>query len=148
MITTRLLVLLSMLAMPAVIHAAEPVRDLAALPVKPGIIVYVRTTNGAELQGEFISATSRALTISPGGRSTSVDVDHIAQIWKRGDSLRNGAIIGAVIGVAGAIGGQSECSDCSGRVAAGIFLGAPIWAGIGALIDRQHVGRTLIYRAP
>lgn len=133
----------------AEVRAAEPARDLGMMAVTPGTVVFIRTVGGVDLSGRFVSASSQELVMSVSEtRRTTVPADQIAQVWKRGDRLRNGAIIGGVFGLAAAIGGQSECSDCSGAVALGIAVGVPVWAGVGALIDRAHVGRTLIYRGP
>ena len=137
----------ALLAAP--VSAAEPARDLAAMRVTPATVVYVRTSTGADVEGRFVRASARDLVIAgPDGRETTLGADQVVFVWRRGDSLRNGAIIGGLFGLAGGIFGQSQCTDCSGEIAIGVGLGVPLWAGIGALIDRQHAGRTLIYRAP
>jgi hypothetical protein len=133
----------------APVKAAEPARDLASMPVTSATVVYVRTSNGANVEGRFVRASSRDLVIAgTDGRETTLMAEQVVSVWKRGDSLRNGAVIGGLFGLAGGIFGQSRCTDCSSEIAIGVGLGVPLWAGIGALIDRQHVGRTLIYRAP
>ena len=129
--------------------ASEPARDLSLMSVANGAVIYVRTADGAEIRSRFIRASPQSLTISgTDGREMTVPVAQVALVWKEGDSLRNGAIVGALIGLAGGILGQSQCTDCSSEIAIGIAVGVPIWAGLGALVDRQHVGRTLIYRSP
>ena len=96
-------------------------RDLAQMLVMPDAIVYVRTKSGADIQGRFVRASTQALVMSGlDGREVTLTVEEVMFVWRRGDSLRNGAIIGALVGVAGAVGGQSTCSDCSAEVAAGI----------------------------
>jgi hypothetical protein len=143
------LLTVALLAVAGPTLGAEPVRDLGQITLAAESLVYVRTTNGAEITGRLIRASRQALTIRVlDGRELTLMSGEIQFVWRRGDRLRNGAIIGGIIGAAGAIGGQSTCSDCSSEVAAGLLLGVPVWAGIGALIDRAHVGRTLIYRAP
>lgn len=138
-------VLLSVL--PAL--AAEPVRDLASMRVATDAVLDVRTSNGSEMRGRFVRASTQALVIvGPDGRETTLPSEQVVYVWTRGDSVRNGVILGGLVGLAGGIFGQSHCTDCSGQIAIGVGLGVPIWAGIGALVDRQHVGRTLIYRAP
>ncbi len=129
--------------------AAEPARDLGAMRVAMDATVYVRSPNGAEIQGRFVRASTQVLVIARlDGQETTLSSEQVMLVWKRGDSLRNGAIIGGIIGLVGGIFGQSQCTDCSSEVAIGVGLGVPIWAGLGALVDRQRVGRTLIYRAP
>lgn len=129
--------------------AQEPARDLSALRLAAGTPVDVVGVNGAEIRGRFVRSSAQSLTvIGVDGRELSLPVELIRSVWRRGDRLRNGAIIGGLIGLAGAIGGQSTCSDCADDIAVGIALGVPIWAGVGALIDRWHVGRTIVYQAP
>jgi|CXWL01.1.fsa_nt_gi hypothetical protein len=131
------------------VSAAEPARDLASMRVALDAEVYVRTSNGAEIRGRFVRASTQALVITRSdGRETMLTSEQVTIVWKRGDGLRNGAIIGGLVGLASGVLGQSQCTDCSSEVAIGVGLGVPIWAGVGALIDRQHVGRTVIYRAP
>lgn len=142
-----LFVAVTMIAMP--VAAAEPARDLAQMAVLPDAVIYVRTMNGVDITGRFVRASSQLLVLTASdGRDVTLTADQIRFVWRRGDALRNGAIIGGIIGAAGAVGGQSSCSDCSAEIAASILIGVPLWAGVGALIDRQHVGRTLIYRSP
>lgn len=131
------------------VSAAEPARDLGAMRVAAGTLVYVRTADGSEIRGRFVRASSQVLvTSSADGRERMLMSEQVRFVWKHGDGVRNGAIIGGLIGLAGGILGQSQCTDCSGEMAIGVGVGVPLWAGIGALVDRQHVGRTLIYRAP
>jgi hypothetical protein len=141
------IVLLLLVVSPAA--AADPARDLAAMRVNADAVIHVRTTNGVELTGRFVRASTQALVMTGrDGRETSLDAGQVLLVWRDGDSVRNGAIIGGLVGLAGGILGKSNCTDCSAERAVGVALGVPIWAGIGALIDRQRTGRTLIYRAP
>lgn len=129
--------------------AAEPVRDLAALRVAPDTVLHVESVNGGEIRGRFVRVSAQALTITGlDGRELSLPVELIRSVWRRGDGLRNGAILGGLFGLAGALFGQSACTDCGSEVALGVVVGVPIWAGVGALIDRGHVGRTLVYTSP
>ncbi len=129
--------------------AQEPPRDLSSIRVAVGTMVYVSTRGGAELRGQFARVSDQSLVIiGPEGRELSVPAGEVARVWRRGDRLRNGAIIGGLVGVLGGVFGQSACTDCSGEIALAVGVGVPMWAGVGALIDRAHTGRTLIYRAP
>ncbi len=131
------------------VAAQEPAKDLAAVRLAPDTSVDVVGVNGSEIRGRFVRSSAASLTVvGVDGRELTFPVELIRSVWQRGDRLRNGAIIGGLIGLAGAIGGQSTCSDCADDIAVGIALGVPIWAGVGALIDRWHVGRTLVYQAP
>jgi hypothetical protein len=146
---TVISVLLCLCVFGQPLMAAEPSHDLATLTLPARTEIIVRTTNGQEVRGRLVSVDAEGVTLTrPDGGETRLARDEVSRLWRRGDSLKNGAIIGGVIGLAGAVAGQSECTDCSGEVALGIALGVPIWAGIGAWIDRLHVGRTLVYEAP
>jgi hypothetical protein len=70
-------------------------------------------------------------------------------IEKRGDSLWNGAAWGFAIGaVLGPTVGAEACRDSPMWHC--VVGGGMVWAGIGALIDWAHAGRTTVYtgRAP
>jgi hypothetical protein len=136
------------LAVVAPLTAAEPARDLASMPVTPDSLIFVRTASGTEIRGRFVRASTQALVITMPDGETTLMSGEVMLVWKRGDGLRNGAIIGGLIGLVSGIFGQSSCTDCSTEIAVAVGLGVPIWAGIGALVDRAHVGRTLIYKAP
>ena len=80
----------------------------------------------------------------------------VARIQKRGDSLRNGAIIGAVVGVAMGIitAGISDCpgdhpgGGCPGSRAALFLVSTGVYSAIGTGIDALIPGRTTLYEAP
>ena len=82
----------------------------------------------------------------PEGGLTRVTEGEVARIWER-DGLGNGALIGGLIGAAGALLGQSRCTRCAGQVAIGLAVGVPFWAGVGAWLDARHHGRTLVFEA-
>ena len=131
-------------ALAIVICAAVPVRasaqdDFSRLKAKLGQIVYVTDANtGIEVSGPLTSLSPTELSID-GYRFES----HSGmKIERRGDSLWNGAAIGFGLGAVLAFCGV----ECGGqrmwvsRLESGLF-----WAGIGALIDHEHVGRTTIF---
>ena len=90
------------------------------------------------------------------GAERRVEAPHVRRIDKRGDSLKNGAWIGAVVGAAfGALGaGLSDCSrrhsggGCAGERAALFLISTGTYAACGTAIDALIVGRTRIYVAP
>jgi hypothetical protein len=66
------------------------------------------------------------------------------KIEKRGDPLWNGAAYGFAIGaVLGPTIGAESCRDAP--VWHCVVAGGAVWAGIGALIDWAHAGRTTVY---
>jgi len=129
---------------------SEPSRSLDRLGIDPDATVFVVMTTGAEMRGRIVrssDATGVDLVTSD-GRSLQVPAADILRIWRRGDSVRNGLLIGSAIGAAGLVVAASSCRyDCS-SFAVGMALGAGVWAGAGALVDAARTGRTLIYQRP
>jgi hypothetical protein len=121
--------------------------------VKPGDKVTVVDVTGRETQGRIGKLSRDTLTlVTPAGPRDIGEVD-VAQIrQRRDDSLKNGAIIGAVAGTAYYLTMAALLSDTDGgdviigtAVAGGVLfagMGAGAGAGIDALITRKQV----IYR--
>ncbi|MEQ1573723.1 MAG: hypothetical protein ABL993_05700 [Vicinamibacterales bacterium] len=127
---------------------AASVGDLDALPLVPGSLIYVEDGAGNEMLARFVRASRAELVVEFRNNRRVIAGPDVQAIWRRGDRLRNGALIGGVLGLLGGIAGQSRCTDCTSAVAVGIVIGVPLWAAIGTWIDSAHVGRTLVYRAP
>jgi hypothetical protein len=125
--------------------------------VKSGDTVYVLDANARETTGTFerVSATSMLLMID--GQIREIPLSDIRQIARRGDSLWNGALIGATFGgVVGAVAsanlhGENQCSDpncvTGGERVAVALVSAGVYGAIGAGIDALIHGRTVVYRA-
>jgi hypothetical protein len=107
--------------------------------LKPGNVVFI-TEHDVTFRGTVTRVTPRVIDV--GARSFSPQRE--LKIEREGDPLWDGAVIGFAAGaLAGATVGQEAC------------LNEPLWhcavpnglvfAGIGALIDRGHVGRTTVY---
>ena len=121
--------------------------------VKPGDKITVVDVTGRETQGRIgkVSRDTLTLATAAGPRELGeLDVGEIRQ--RRGDSLKNGAIIGAVAGTAYFLTAVALLGDSDGgdviigtAVAGGVLfasMGAAAGAGIDALITRKQV----IYR--
>jgi hypothetical protein len=127
--------------------------DQLGVLVKPGDKITVVDVTGREVEGRLAKLSRDGLTlISPAGPRDLGEVD-VAEIrQRRGDSLTNGAIIGAAAGTAyfltlAALLGDSDGGDVivSTAVAGGVLfagMGAAAGAGIDALITHRQV----IYR--
>lgn len=130
-------------------EVASSFEQLAVL-VKPGDKVTVVEITGTETKGQIGKLSRDALTLMTSGgprRIGEADVATIAQ--RRDDSLKNGAIIGAVAGTAYFLTGLALLGDSDGgdvivpaAVGWGVVfagLGAAAGAGIDALILRRQV---------
>ena len=129
--------------------------DQLAVLVKPGDKITVVDVTGRETKGQIgkLSRDALILVTSAGPRQLGeVDVATISQ--RRGDSLKNGAIIGAVAGTAYFVTMVALLSDSDGgdviigtAIAGGVLfagMGAAAGVGIDALITRRQV----IYQKP
>jgi hypothetical protein len=121
--------------------------------IKPGDRITVVDVTGKEADGriEKLSADTLTLTTAAGRRELGeVDVRDVRQ--RRGDSLKNGAIIGAVAGTAyfwtmAALLSDSDGGDVIvGTAVAGGVLFAGMGAAAGAGIDALIKGKEVIYR--
>jgi hypothetical protein len=129
--------------------------DQLAVLVKPGDTITVVDVSGREIKGRIgkLSRDALILVTSAGPRQLGeVDVATISQ--RRGDSLKNGAIIGAVAGTAYFVTAAALLAGSDDgeviiptAIAGGVLfagLGAAAGAGIDALISRRQV----IYQKP
>jgi hypothetical protein len=140
--------------------AGEIARSMAALEerLEPGTQVDVVDRQGRSFRGDFVRADDEGIlfTVSGGAEGRRVPAAEIMTVIRAGDSLRNGALIGAAAGAITALAisvddgsGQAEpwCLDTGCKVRASAFA-VVTYTGIGMLIDRAIKGRTVVYRAP
>jgi hypothetical protein len=123
-------------------------RGLSRVGRYAGKPVWVIDRAGRTLLVRVVSATDLELAVTVGGSPQTIPAADIVRVFVDGDSVKNGAIIGALIGLpAGVLGCQgSVSSDCD---AAGYaIVGAVTYGAIGAFFDWLHHGRTVLYRAP
>jgi hypothetical protein len=128
----------------------------------PGLVssrlstVYVLDNTGTETSGKFLRLNPDSIVLLVDGAERRFETARVARIQKRGDSLRNGAIIGAVVGVAMGIitAGISDCpgdhpgGGCPGSRAALFLVSTGFYSAVGAGIDALIPGRTTLYEAP
>jgi hypothetical protein len=147
-------------ANPAPARAGEPPSSMAALEdrVQPGTEVDVVDRQGRILRGGFVRADDEGVLITVYGSAEGrrVPAREVMSVTHPGDSLKNGALIGAAVGALSALAisvddgsGQVDpwCTTTGCKVAASAFA-IGTYAGIGMLIDRAIKGRTVVYRAP
>ena len=127
----------------------------------PGLVssrlstVYVLDNTGTETSGKLLRLNPDSIVLLVDGAERQFETARVARIQKRGDSLRNGAIIGAVVGVAMGIitSGISDCpggnpgGGCPGSRAALFLVSTGVYSAIGTGIDALIPGRTTLYEA-
>lgn len=133
--------------------ATAHAQDFSSIQLKNLPVVFVEERSGVETRGRLISIAPAAITIDVDGTQRTFASSDVAKIDRRGDSLKNGAIIGAAIGLlTGFIGdcprtGNSTSNGCPGARVVYVVGGSAIWAGIGAGIDALIPGRTRLWPA-
>lgn len=129
--------------------------DQLAVVVKTGDKISVVDIAGNETEGRLGTLSREGLTLFTDAGPRVLGEADIATIrQRRGDSLKNGMIIGAIAGTAYFLTGAALLSDSDGgdvivstAVVGGVLfaaLGAAAGAGIDALITRRQV----IYEKP
>jgi len=125
------------------------------VPVLKGMFpVYVVQKNGDEIPGKLVSLTTTELVLQTPAETRTFDLGGVAQVYRKGDSLKNGAIIGAIFGAATGIVAGLECtgndtpSSCGAGTRTTIILTSiGAWSAIGVAIDALIPGRTLIWKS-
>lgn len=123
--------------------AARTMADLEAR-VTPGTEIDVVDRQGRVVRGEFAHAGDEGVLVTfyRSSGSRRVPARDVLSVSRPGDSVLNGAIIGAAFGALPVIGLEGNLAS---REAVSIMA---TYAGIGALIDLMIKGRTVVYRAP
>ncbi len=108
---------------------------------------------GATTWGRLVRVTPADVEIvDASGHARAFAAAEVRRIERRGDSVRNGLLLGAFIGAAlgGAIGGSADLMGDIGGLGAfmrgAAVLGA-VGGSIGLALDAVHVGRSTIYDA-
>jgi hypothetical protein len=129
--------------------------DQLGVLVKPGDKISLVDVTGREAEGRIAKLSRDTLTLATEAGPRQFDEVEVAKIrQRRGDSLTNGAIIGAAAGTAYFVTMLTILGDSDGgevivgtAVIGGVLLagmGAAAGAGIDALITRRQV----IYQKP
>ena len=153
---TRYIAILVATLVPGVVSAQGPAQRWPGLATTELPTVYVRDDTGVEASGRLLRLDPDSLVLLVGDTERRFDAARVRRIEKRGDSLRNGAVIGAIVGAAMGLvaAGISDCpgndpgGSCPGARAAGVMLSTGAYAAIGTGIDALVVGRTTLYEAP
>ena len=110
---TRCLLVLGLALAPGIAYAQDTTQKWPGLSTSELSTVYILDDTGAETSGKLVRLNPDSIVILAGGAERRFDAARIRRVQKRGDSIRNGVIIGAVVGaVFGAIG--AGIADCPG----------------------------------
>ena len=115
----RYIAILAAALAPSVVSAQGTAQSWPGLDTAGLSTVYVLDDTGIEVSGKILRLNSDSLVLLVGAAEHRFDAARVRRIEKRGDSLRNGALIGAVVGAAMGliVGGISDCSGNDGRAA-------------------------------
>src|SRR5687767_15858858 len=72
-------------------------QDFSSIQLKNLPVVFVEEKSGAETRGRLLSITPAAIAIDVDGSQRTFAPADVVKIDRRGDSLKNGALIGAGI---------------------------------------------------
>ena len=156
----RYAVLCAALVGCAACGARQPVRVFGELPSRldPGHTVFVIDDTGAETRGSVVTLSRDAIVLSTSAGTRSFDAARIRQIQRYGDSLWNGALIGAAVAVPGVMIGDPPYRACphdpsarcasTGAAIAQRAVGVAVMGAIGAGIDALMRSRQQVYLAP
>lgn len=140
-----------LMLVPASVWAQDTLHNWSALNPSGLSTVYVLDDTGQETTGKFLRLDADSLVVLIDGREQRFEAARVKRLAKRGDSLKNGLYIGAIIGTA--LGLLADCfyqdRVCgTGRKSGFVAVAAGFWAGIGLGIDALKQGQTTLYEAP
>jgi hypothetical protein len=152
----RCIAILVAALVPVPVGAQETTSNWPGLSPSGLSTVYVLDDAGVETSGRLLRLNPDSLVLLVGGAERRFEAARVTRIQKRGDSLRNGAVIGAIVGVALGLvsAGLSDCPGdnpggaCPGSRAALFLVSTGVYAAIGTGIDALVPGRTTLYEAP
>jgi hypothetical protein len=116
--------------------------DFTSTLLKPGDFVYVTTASGEKESGRITEIAPQRLTLN----GIEFGPEPQLLIERRGDSVKDGAFKGFLIGAALTIGiaaaNGTDMNDIPGLV---LYFAGPhaFW---GAMVDWAHTGRTTVFR--
>jgi hypothetical protein len=121
----------------------------------PGTSLVVTLKSGSRLEGAFKSIAPDMLALTdPAARELKIPLSTIASVVgpRSSDRLTNGVVIGTSIGLGVAIAVLAALGSQDGYVLPSAKVGAPLLlsgagALLGALVDRAHKGRQVLYVA-
>jgi hypothetical protein len=140
---------------PCTAHAQLPTSSLAEASqfLQEGRRIEVTTRDGSVVTGSLSRISDAGVVLDVEGRPFDLPASTIAEISRRGDSLKNGLIIGLIAGTAGglvvsSVLAGSETNEGFGSKAAVLLpLGVGAGVGLGVLFDSIFEERAIVFRA-
>jgi hypothetical protein len=140
---------------PGLVGAQDAPRGWPGLATSALPAVYVLDDTGTETSGRLLRLNPDSLDLLVDGAERRFEAVRVRRIQKRGDPLRNGALIGAAVGLGLGVvaGGMSDCpgddpgGNCPEVRAALVLFSTGVYAAIGTALDALLVGRTTLYQA-
>ena len=147
--------LTALLLIPATARAQESLGGWRGLNLSSLTTIYVTDDGGRRTEGKLLRFEPESLVMLVEGAEQRFDAAHVRRIDRRGDSLKNGALIGAGIGVVLGLvtAGIADCigddpgGGCAGGRVALFAVSTGIYAAIGTGVDALIVGRTRVFDA-
>jgi hypothetical protein len=115
--------------------------------VKGFPIVYVTDGFGRETKGKLLSWVGSEIVLQTGDGSRTYKPGEAVRVDLRGDSLKNGALIGLGVGLVMGGLGSAACLDCGAGRAAILLTVAGVYTFVGIGIDALVPGRTPLWNA-
>ena len=151
---TRITLVLATATLAASLAEAQNTSfDRLALLVDPGDTITVTDKDGRRLKGRLLNLSPTTLALQAGGLRHELDGGDISFVRRReSDSLKNGAINGAVTGLGIVtvplliLAGHPDVSPAAAFLALPLYVG--VGAGIGAGLDALIENSRVIYKAP
>ena len=135
--------------------AQPPARTFDQLSVLavPGETLEITSVTGDHLRGSLAELSPTSLTVVAGGRNHQFQMNDVAAITaRRPDALDNGArwgfLVGAGLGVLGALATTNEFNSHGSQVGFGVLIGViygGLGAGVGVAIDAMVKSQQTIF---
>ncbi len=114
-----------------------------------GRLVTIDQASGGKTLVRVVSMSDSELIATVDGVQRVFPVHEVDRISLRGDSLKNGALIGAAVGslwgVLSLQGLPCTIPDCRLRATGRVLTGVGFGVGVGMWVDKARVGRTMVY---
>ena len=147
--------LLTLVLTPAALYAQEPAIASGGLRSSAFPTAFVRDDRGVETRGKLLQLDKDAVVLLVDGAERRFELARVNRVTRRGDSLKNGAVTGAVAGLvlSALSAAMIDCGKSYAGCPAGgrgtiVALGTAFYAAVGVGVDALIQGRTVLYQAP